>query len=161
MRKREAVTDTGQRLTAMLWERATPPRRGPRRTLTLDAIGRIGITIADAEGLGGVTMQRVAAGLGVTKMALYRYVPGKAELVALMIDIGVGPPPRRRARPQRWRSATVAWARALFAIFSQHPWAFGATVGPRVLGPNELGWLEHAVAVLDDTPLRGAEKLDV
>ena len=35
-------------------------------------------------------MLRVADALSVTKMALYRYGPGKAELVALMIDIGIG-----------------------------------------------------------------------
>lgn len=148
-------------LIALLWEQATPPKRGPRPTLTLDAIAKVGIELADAEGLGAVTMQRVAERLGVTKMALYRYVPGKAELVALMIDVGVGTPTRFRARPKAWRPALAAWSHALFERFYQHPWSFGATLGARVFGPNELLWVEYAVAALDGTPLDGAEKLDV
>ena len=36
-----------------------------------------------------------------------------------------------------------------------------ATLGARVLGPNELSWAEYAVAALDGTPLDGAEKLDI
>ncbi|MFG2106838.1 TetR family transcriptional regulator [Micromonospora chersina] len=49
--------------------------------------------MADADGLEGLTMQRVAESLDVTKMALYRYVPGRAELVALMLEAAVGEPP--------------------------------------------------------------------
>ncbi len=49
-------------------------------------------------------MLRVADALSVTKMALYRYGPGKAELVALMIDIGIGEAQARRIMP-----STSAW----------------------------------------------------
>ncbi|MEU8661631.1 TetR/AcrR family transcriptional regulator, partial [Actinoplanes philippinensis] len=73
-------------LMTLLWEPPTPPRRGPRPALALSTITRAGIAVADADGLSGVTMQRVAEAVGVTKMALYRYVPGKTELVALMLD---------------------------------------------------------------------------
>jgi AcrR family transcriptional regulator len=38
-------------------------------------------------------MQRVAGTLEVTKMALYRYVSSKAELVAVMTEVAVGQPP--------------------------------------------------------------------
>lgn len=43
-------------------------------------------TIADAEGLEALTMRRVAKDLGVVPMTLYSYVPGKAELLDLMLD---------------------------------------------------------------------------
>ena len=49
----------------------------------------------------------------------------------------------------------------MFATFSQHPWSLEATLGARVMGPNELAWLEHALAALTGTGLRGAEMLDV
>ncbi|MEV0714279.1 TetR/AcrR family transcriptional regulator [Asanoa sp. NPDC050611] len=143
----------------LLWEPAPVPRRGPRPAFTLADIARAGIAIADADGLAAVTMQRVADQLGVTKMALYRYVPGKAELVALMLDIGLDGPPDLDDRD--WRAALDAWARALFAAFVAHPWALEAAVGARLIGPNELGWLESAVAALTGTGLRGDEMLDV
>ncbi|MFC4019505.1 TetR/AcrR family transcriptional regulator [Micromonospora sp. GCM10011542] len=149
-----------RRLVDLLWAAPYAPRRGPRPTLTLPAIARAGIVIADADGLGAVTMQRVAESLDVTKMALYRYVPGKAELVALMIEMGVGAPPAQPANGG-WRDQLDDWARRMFDRFRRHPWALAATVGVRMMGPNELGWLERAIAALDGTGLDGGEKLDV
>ncbi|SNT00559.1 DNA-binding transcriptional regulator, AcrR family [Asanoa hainanensis] len=143
----------------LLWGPPPGPRRGPRPAFTLDDIARAGIAIADSDGLAAVTMQRVADQLGVTKMALYRYVPGKAELVALMLDLAIGQPPPLSGHD--WRPALDAWSHALFAAFAAHPWALEAAVGARVIGPNELGWMEAAVAALTDTGLHGAEMLDV
>lgn len=144
----------------LLWEPPTPPRRGPRPTLTLEAITGAGIASADADGLAAVTMQRVAEAVGVTKMALYRYVPGKAELVALMLDSALGAPPDLRSGAS-WRETLDAWARGLYAGFCAHPWALEVAVGARVVGPNELTWLERAVAALTGSGLNGSEMLDV
>jgi AcrR family transcriptional regulator len=148
------------RATALLWGERPAPTRGPRPTLTLDAIAQAAIAIADAQGLAAVTMQHVASALGVTKMALYRYVPGKVELVALMTDTAIGEPPRLDA-VDAWRPRLEGWARQLFDRFRQHPWTLGTTVGARALGPHELGWMEQAVAALSGTRLDGGEVLDV
>ncbi|MFI1484517.1 TetR/AcrR family transcriptional regulator [Streptomyces sp. NPDC020747] len=144
----------------LLWGPHSKPARGPRPTLDLDRIARAGIEIADSEGLADVSMQRVAARLGVTKMALYRYVPGKAELVALMVDAAIGPYPQVRVRHSGWREQLEEWARELIHAFRQHLWALDATVGPRIMGPAELSWLERAVSALDGTKLSGAERMD-
>ncbi|MEV5987727.1 TetR/AcrR family transcriptional regulator [Streptomyces sp. NPDC052051] len=144
----------------LLWGPHAKPTRGPKPTLDLDRIARAGIEVADADGLAEASMQRVAAHLGVTKMALYRYVPGKAELVALMVDAAIGPYPERKARRAGWRDQLEEWARQLFTVFRQHPWALEATVGPRILGPGELSWMERAVSALDGTGLNGAERMD-
>ncbi len=146
----------------LLWGPHPKPARGPRPSLDLGRIARAGIELADAEGLAEVSMQRVAAQLGVTKMALYRYVPGKAELVALMVDAAIGPCPEATAaaRDGGWREQLEFWARQLLTVFRRHPWALDATVGPRVQGPGELSWLERAVSALDGTGLSGAERMD-
>jgi AcrR family transcriptional regulator len=123
-------------------------------------IAAAGIELADEGGLDAVTMEAVAQRLGLTKMALYRYVPGKAELVALMVEAGLGAPPPA-ARAKAWRPALRAWARALFAKFSEHPWSLEATLGARPIGPNETAWLDSALAALAGTGLRGADKLDI
>jgi AcrR family transcriptional regulator len=145
---------------ALLWGQRPAPKRGPKPTLSLEAIARTGIEIADADGLAAVTMQSVAAALGFTKMALYRYVPGKVELVALMTDIGMGAPPPLGGEESGWRARLDQWARRLFELFLQHPWALETTVGARAVGPNELSWLEQAVTALGGTGLRGHEVLD-
>ncbi|MEU5721707.1 TetR/AcrR family transcriptional regulator [Micromonospora sp. NPDC047738] len=149
-----------RKLYELLWGPRTPPRRGPRPTLTLAVIAQAGIAIADAEGLDGLTMHRVAEALGVTKMALYRYVPGKAELVALMLEAAVGEPPLPPEGAD-WRGRLDDWTRQMLCRFRRHPWAPAATCGPRLHGPNELAWLERAVAALTGTGLTGDEQLDV
>jgi len=152
---------SGAATADLLWGRRTDPRRGPRPSLDLATIAAAGVAIADDGGLAAVTMQRVAERLGVTKMALYRYVPGRAQMVALMTDLGMGTPPRLDEVAGGWRPRLEHWSTQIFTLFSDHPWALEATLGPRVMGPNELGWLEEALAVLSETQLTGDQKLDL
>src|SRR4051794_24652021 len=140
-----------------LWEGPPPRTRGPKAALSLDQIADAAIAVADAEGLAAVSMQRVATELGYTKMSLYRYLPGKAELVALMLERGIGEPAALAGGD--WRASLVEWCRQLFAAYSRHPWAHEATLGPRPIGPHELAWLERAVAVVPPG-LTGSERLD-
>ncbi|MFI1201979.1 TetR/AcrR family transcriptional regulator C-terminal domain-containing protein [Streptomyces sp. BHT-5-2] len=145
----------------LLWGGRERRSRGPKPALSLERITQTAITLADAGGLGAVSMQRVAAELDFTKMSLYRYVPGKSELVALMIDSAMGEPPEPAgAAAGDWRGALREWAERLAAVFERHPWLLHAVVGPRVMGPNELGWTERALAALADTGLTGSERLD-
>lgn len=137
------------------------PARGPKRGLTLEGIARAGIGLADAEGLGAVSMQRVAGELAVTKMALYRYVPGKAELVALMVEAAMPVPAVPGvAAAGGWRERLAAWAGELYVGLRRHPWLLEATVGVRVMGPRELEWMERALAALEGCGLTGAEAMD-
>ena len=147
-------------LIDLLWSPAPTPKRGPRRGLGLTDIAEAGIAVADADGLTAVTMQRVAEALGVTKMALYRYVPGKTELVALMTDVALGEPVALDPETG-WRTALSTWANAMIGRFAPHPWTQETTIGVRAMGPNEIGWLEQALAALDGVGLTGSEKLDV
>ncbi|GAB2965686.1 TetR/AcrR family transcriptional regulator [Micromonospora polyrhachis] len=141
-----------------LWVSRAQPTRGPKPALTLEVITDAAIAIADREGLAAVSMQRVAADLAFTKMSLYRYVPGKAELVAAMVERAIGEPPALDTAS--WRGGLKNWAHQLLAGYLRHPWALEATVGPRAIGPNELGWMERGVTLLATTELTGSERLD-
>lgn len=143
----------------LLWGPPPQAKRGPKPALTVEQIARAAIEVADTDGLAAVSMQRVAEKLDFTKMSLYRYVPGKAEMIAVMIDTAAGDPPVLSSGPG-WRPRLEEWAHRLFAMFQPHPWLLDATVGPRIMGPNELGWLESALAELADTGLPGGEQLD-
>jgi AcrR family transcriptional regulator len=145
-------------MTELLWGKEPARTRGPKPAITLTAIAEVAIAIADAEGLDAVSMQRVAGELPVTKMALYRYVPGKTELVAVMSDLAMGGPPDRLALP--WREALRTWAIDLYDGFTRHPWLLQSTIGRRLLGPNELSWMERGVAALTGSGLSGGEQLD-
>lgn len=146
----------------LLWGPPAKPARGPKRGLTLEGIAGAGVALADAEGLAGVSMQGVAGRLAVTKMALYRYVPGRAELVSLMVEAAMPDPSVLDGRPvgEGWRERLAVWARELLAGFRAHPWLLEATVGARAMGPVEVGWTERALAALDGCGLTGAESID-
>ncbi|MBO0854879.1 MAG: TetR/AcrR family transcriptional regulator C-terminal domain-containing protein [Nocardia sp.] len=146
----------------LLWGTPDRPRRGPRPSLSLDRIVTEAIALADADGFAAVSMQRLAERLGCAKMALYRYVPGKAELTAVMLDQALGAPPHIAETGDRsWRTALAQWSHTIHARYRAHPWAIELTTArTRPLGPNEMAWMEAALAALADTGLSGAERLD-
>jgi AcrR family transcriptional regulator len=144
----------------LLWGAPARPSRGPKPAMSLERIVATAVAIADAEGLAAVSMQRVASELGFTTMSLYRYVPGKNELVDLMMDKVVGEPPALHEIPGGWRPQLERWAHLTYAGFHAHPWFLQAATRRRVMGPHEVGWLEVAVRALAGTPLKGDELVD-
>lgn len=147
----------------LLWGVPRPPRRGPKPALTLDGIVAEAIALADADGLANLSMQRLAERLGFTKMSLYRYVPGRAELTALMLDSALGAPPDLAPDPEAnepWRTPLRRWCETLHERFGAHPWGLELAVGARAIGPNEMAWMEVALLALADTGLSTAERLD-
>jgi AcrR family transcriptional regulator len=130
-------------------------------SLTVDGIAEKAIDIADRNGLSAVTMETVARALGCTKMALYRYLGGKDDLVAVMFDTGVGQPPPPAAHPESADEGLRTWARALLDRYLAHPWAVDVPLGAAVLTRNRVLWLESALTALADVPLPLQEKLDL
>ncbi|MET8540166.1 TetR/AcrR family transcriptional regulator [Kitasatospora sp. NPDC004799] len=166
------------RSLALLWGAPEEPRTGrsgPKPGLSVDAIVSAGIAVADAEGMAALSMRAVGERLGRTAMALYTYVPGKAELLDLMHDrvlaeLGTGPAPVPAPVPTTatatapagdWREAVTAWAEDLYACYLRHPWVLQVSQARPVLGPAELAAMEALLRALRpaDLPpsrLRGA-----
>ncbi|WP_395726816.1 TetR/AcrR family transcriptional regulator C-terminal domain-containing protein [Nakamurella sp.] len=144
-------------LADLLWSAPRAPRRGPRPRIELAGIVAAAVTVADADGMEAASMQRVAEALGVTKMALYRHVPGRAELVALMVEAAFAPPP---TLPAGWRDGLRAWADAMRVAATRHPWLAVATAGGRLIGPIEAGWIEAGLGALEGLSLTPAGRLD-
>jgi len=128
--------------------------RGPKPGLTTEQIARAAISVADAEGLSAISMQRIAGEVHVTTMALYRYFSSKQELIALMVDNVAEGPPNLDFVSGGWQTALAQWTRLCAAIYRKHPWFLEVTSSPnRMMGPNELEWLDSALAVLSRTGL--------
>ncbi|GAB2991439.1 TetR/AcrR family transcriptional regulator [Saccharothrix stipae] len=138
--------DDPDRSVELLW--------GGRGGLSLDAIVGAAVEVADAEGLAGLSMRKVAERLGFTTMSLYRHVPGRDHLVNLMRDAVHGDPPP--AEGSGWRSKLEAFARRSWELREQHPW-LAELPGRYVPGPNALAHYEHALSILADTGLTPAE----
>ncbi|MEV5971751.1 TetR/AcrR family transcriptional regulator C-terminal domain-containing protein [Streptomyces sp. NPDC051921] len=146
---------------ALLWGEQEPPSRGPKPSLTASRIAEAAVGIADREGLDTVSLARVAKEFGVTAMALYRYVPGKTELLDLMVDLAIGPPAAIGDIPGGWRPQLTEWARRCLAMYRRHPWILAATGTRRqIMGPHQLGWLEAALAALAGTGLSAPQQHD-
>jgi DNA-binding transcriptional regulator YhcF (GntR family) len=65
-------------------------RRAAEPDQARERIVAAAIAIADAEGLGAVSMRRIATDLGMATMSLYHYLPGKDDLIAAMVDEAFG-----------------------------------------------------------------------
>ncbi|WP_084964462.1 TetR/AcrR family transcriptional regulator C-terminal domain-containing protein [Thermoactinospora rubra] len=143
------------RSMALLWGPPPEPRRapGPRPTLTLDAIVAAAIEVADAGSLAGLSMRTVAERLGCSSMALYTYVPGKAELLDLMYDRAHAELLGEARESGTWREAVTAWAHDLRAFYLRHPWVVQVSYARPVLGPNEQAVLERLLEILEGAGL--------
>jgi len=63
------------------------PPAVPRRPLDQMRILRAAVEFIDVNGLGKLTMRRLGAHLGVEAMALYRYVPGREQLLDGVVEV--------------------------------------------------------------------------
>jgi AcrR family transcriptional regulator len=118
-----------------------------------------GIKVALTEGVGALSMGRVAKELGVGTMSLYRYVSAKDDLLTLMFDTAIGPPPRIDPADHDWRDGLTLWAEGIRAAYRRHPWSLRVPISAPPLGPNNVAWLEAALQAQANTPLSEQEKL--
>ncbi|GAB7190096.1 TetR/AcrR family transcriptional regulator [Kineococcus sp. NUM-3379] len=145
------------RLLTLLWR---PHEARGRSGLTPAAVAGAAVGIADAEGLAAVTMRRVADALGTAPMSLYSHVPGKAELVELMLDAAAaevyadGELPA--ARPG-WREGLRFVAERNRASALAHPWVAEVLPARPVLGPGVTAKYDAELAPLDGIGLSDAQ----
>lgn len=149
-----------ERRLELLWGVADRPRRGPRPRMSLEAVVAAAVGLADAEGLGAVSMQRVAAELGYTTMSLYRYVQSKEQLVELMADTAVGEPPEWGGAAD-WRARLEALTRAMVGGYRARPWLLRVEISGPPRAPNQLAWFEAYLEALSVSGLSGAERISV
>lgn len=145
----------------LLWDTATPRRRGPKPGLDIARIVASAIELADADGLAALSMRGVATRLGVAVGSLYTYVPGKTELIALMLDTVAGNSTPPHTFPGGWRDKLEAWAREDWHEFRRHPWVPQVASARPLPGPNMVAWYESALTVLAETSLPENEKVAV
>lgn len=149
-------TGAGQpsRTLALLWgEPALAPRRGPARSVDVTRVVDAALALADEGGLAAVTMRAVAERVGVSAMSLYTYVPGKPELLDLMVDAAY----LRMPRPPLtgpWRDRLTAVAESNRALLTAHPWLTEvAALSRPPLGPGVMAKYEHELSAFDGTGL--------
>lgn len=141
------------------WGLRERPAKGPKPLLNLDRIVAAGVTVAQTEGLAAVSMSKVAAEVGVTAMALYRYVGTKDELLTLMVDAAIGDPPDVPQPGQDWRAGLAGWAWAMGDMYRRQPWALRVPIRGIPALPNQFGWMDRGLRCLADSGLTAQHQL--
>lgn len=150
------------RTLALLWRAKEPPARGPKPGLGVDRIVRAAVDLADETGVAALSMRKVADRLGVGTMSLYTYVPGKDELLNLMLDTVLAEADRPTDFAGPWRAALELHARADRAVALRHPWVVSlSTPGLMLMGPGETARAEFAMRAVAGIGLAPREMVDV
>ncbi|WP_280417522.1 TetR/AcrR family transcriptional regulator [Nocardia carnea] len=142
------------------WGLQVRPGPGRRPGLSLDRIVDAAVDLATREGLASVSMVRVSKQLDVSTMALYRYVGAKDELLDLMLDAGIGPPPAPDAETG-WRQGLSSWSWAYLAALRRNPWMLHIPITAPPITPNQIAWLEEGLTRLRDHAIAENEKVSV
>jgi AcrR family transcriptional regulator len=142
---------------ALLWRTHERPNRGGKSGLSVDRIVSAAIEIADADGLAALSMRRVAEHLGVGTMSLYTHVPGKGELIDVMLDTVIGEVDMPDDVPGGWRARLESIARANWALYHRHPWILQVSTGRPPLGPNVIAKYDYELRAVDGIGLDDVE----
>lgn len=143
-----------------VWAR---PRRNPRSTLTREQIVAEALRLLDSEGIGALSMRKLAAGLGAGATSLYWHVANRDELIELILDeiyAEIDLPDADEA--QDWRAATRRSAHSMRATILRHRWVVSVLdhLVTAHLGPNQTRMAERMLALLETAgfPLPEAER---
>ena len=157
-------TGTGDpaRSLALLWRAGERSSRRGRPDLNVDRIVRAAIEVADAEGLGALSMRRIAERLGVGTMSLYTHVPGKAELLDVMLDtvyaeVAAGSAVRPDSGAATWWGRLELVARENWDLYHRHPWMLQIGTTRPVLGPNATAKYDRELRAVDGIGLTDIE----
>jgi AcrR family transcriptional regulator len=157
----EAIDALTDRLSALdIWTRVPPQRRQPR--LTREDLAATAVRLADAEGLGALSMRRLATELDVGTMTLYHYVRTKDELLTLVTDAVMGETvvPSSMTIPDDWRAALTLLASRTRAALVDHPWMLDINDDPPI-GPNSVRHFDQSLAAVASLDVALADKLDI
>lgn len=115
--------------------------------LSRTRILRSALELADREGLEGVSMRKVAQGLGVQAMSLYNHVANKEDLIDGMVELVVG----EMAVPQvdqGWKGEMRRRAIVAHTVLLRHPWAAIALMSRVNVGPMMLRYIDATLGCL-------------
>ncbi|MCP3759546.1 TetR/AcrR family transcriptional regulator [Streptomyces sp. TBY4] len=129
------------------------------RSHTPDQLAAAALAVIDRDGLPGLSMRAVATELGISPMALYRYVPGREELEALVVELVLSgadttPPP---AGP--WQDRITVLARRLRGTMGAHPAALPLSLTHRHRSTSGLRWSETVLGVLTEAGIEAEERV--
>ncbi|MEV1330611.1 TetR/AcrR family transcriptional regulator [Micromonospora costi] len=127
----------------------TPSRSRPaRRQLSQQAVVDAAMAVLSREGLGGLSMRRVAQELGTGPASLYAHVSGKEELLELLLDRVSAAITVPEPDPERWAEQITDVAWQAYRVYAAHTNLALASLATIPTGPNALRVTEGMLAIL-------------
>lgn len=105
-----------------------------------------------------LSMRKIADGLGVAAMTIYTYVPGKAELLDLMVDAVYREMPRPDVGDRPWRERLTSIASSNRAFYQAHRWAAAVSTHRPSLGPGQMAKYEYELHAFDGLGLSDLDR---
>jgi AcrR family transcriptional regulator len=121
-----------------------PQKRVP---LSRERVLRAAVAIADATGIGSLTMRSLAHELGVKPMALYYHVANKEEILDGIVDL-VFSEIELPSADGDWRSEIIRRADSARQVLRHHPWAIGLMESRKSPGPATLRHHDATIGTL-------------
>ncbi len=104
------------------------------------------VALADAQGVEGLSMRKLAQELGVVPMALYKHVANKDELLDAMVDVVVGEidPP---AGGTDWKTAMRRRVLSARGALLRHPWTSRVMESRASPTPAVLAYMDSMIGM--------------
>lgn len=128
-------------------------------SLTPSSIAAAALAVIDRDGLGGLSMRAVAAELGLTAMSLYRYLEGRDELEALVVDAVHRDIDLELSPRAGWRRRVVTLVERAREAMRAHPSVIPLILTRRQSSEVSVRWGEAMMAALAEGGFQGAERV--
>jgi AcrR family transcriptional regulator len=127
----------------------TDAKAEPRVPLSRGRALQVAVALADAGGIGSLTMRNLAQELGVEAMSLYHHVANKDDILDGMVDVvfsEIDLPPTSTD----WKTAMHRRAHSARTALARHPWAISMMESRMAPGPANLRHHDAVIGCLRD-----------
>lgn len=126
----------------------TSKKEQTKRALSRERILEQAIQLADASGIEGLSMRKLADALGVKAMSLYNHFANKDEIIDGLVEWVIAEIEVPQLTPAEWKTAMLVRANSVHKALLMHPWATQAIVSRINIGPNNLAYIDKTVGCL-------------
>lgn len=129
------------------------PRAG-EEALTRERILSAALRLVDEEGMGALSMRRLAAELGVDPMAIYHHLSGKKTIVSGLVEVVFSEMRLPPLEGLAWQERVRAWAAAYGGLTRSHPNLVLELVSDAAAVSDAMLWIsEPLYAALEEAGL--------
>ena len=125
----------------------TDPDAAPRTPLSRRRVLDAAVALADRDGVGALSMRKLAQELGVEAMSLYHHVANKDDILDGIVDVVFGEI-ELPAGEAGWEAAMRRRSVSAREALRRHPWATGLMESRRTPGPANIRHHDAVLGVL-------------